>query len=175
MNANPIFFEERQIGPPWVRLLVGCTCLLAGGSAIYGAYQQLYLHRPFGNRPMSDRALAIFTISMLVFVVAMALLFFKMRLTTRVDAQQIHVRMLPFLNRRIPRDRVARWEPCTYRPILDYGGWGIRYSWRKKGWAYNISGNRGLRLELTSGKRLLIGSRRPEEFAAALAGAIGRG
>ena len=174
MNANPDFFEEQQAGPPWVRLLAGSVSLLAGGTAIYGAYQQLYLRRPFGNHPMSDRGLVIFTIAMLVFVVAMVLLFFKMRLTTRVDAQQIHVRMLPFLNRRIPLSQVARWEPCTYRPILDYGGWGVRYSWRQKGWAYNIRGNRGLRLELTSGRRLLIGSRRPEEFAAALAGATGR-
>ena len=51
-----------------------------------------------------------------------------------------------------------------YRPILDYGGWGIRWG-PGKGWAYNVSGNRGVQLELLDGKQLLIGSQNPEKLA----------
>jgi hypothetical protein len=39
---------------------------------------------------------------------------------------------------------------------MEYGGWGIKYG--KMGKAYNVSGNRGVQLEFTDGKRLLIGS-----------------
>ena len=53
-----------------------------------------------------------------------------------------------------------------YHPILDYGGWGIR--WALKGKAYNISGNNGVRLDFYDGKHLLIGSQRSEEFAASI-------
>lgn len=47
-------------------------------------------------------------------------------------------------------------EACTYRPLRDYGGWGIRYG--KMGKAYNVSGNKGVMLTLTDGKMVLIGS-----------------
>jgi hypothetical protein len=60
-------------------------------------------------------------------------------------------------------------EVITYSPLRDYGGWGIRYG--SKGKAYNVSGNRGVRLELSNGKRLLFGSQRPEELSEAVAAA----
>jgi hypothetical protein len=60
----------------------------------------------------------------------------------------------------------------TYRPIRDYGGWGIRYG--RGGKAYNVSGNRGVMLELSDGQKLLIGSQRPEELANAINLALGK-
>jgi hypothetical protein len=70
---------------------------------------------------------------------------------------------------------IVRWEARTYRPILEYGGWGIRYSPFAKGWAYNVSGNQGVQLELASGKRILIGPQRAEELARAVGEAKGQG
>ena len=51
-------------------------------------------------------------------------------------------------------------------PIRDYGGWGIRYG--PGGKACNISGKHGVQIELLNGERLLIGSRRSEEFISAI-------
>jgi hypothetical protein len=70
--------------------------------------------------------------------------------------------------RDIPLRQIARWEVRTYRRILEYGGWGIRYALTGGGWAYNISGNRGVQLVFTGGKRLLIGAQHSEELATAL-------
>ncbi len=39
---------------------------------------------------------------------------------------------------------------------------GIRYG--PKGTAYNVSGKIGLQLELKNGKKILIGTRKPEEI-----------
>ena len=89
----------------------------------------------------------------------------------RVDRHYLHVRFFPLLKRDIPLEEIARWQACTYHPVLEYGGWGIRFSW--KGTAYNVSGNRGVRLELVNGKRLLIGSRRAGELESAIARAKG--
>jgi hypothetical protein len=36
------------------------------------------------------------------------------------------------------------------------------------GWAYNISGNRGVRIDYKDGNRFLIGSQRPEELQQAI-------
>jgi hypothetical protein len=64
-------------------------------------------------------------------------------------------------------------ETRTYRPILEYGGWGVRYSFVRKGWAYTVSGNRGVQLQLANGKRILVGSQRAEELARAIG--VGKG
>ena len=76
------------------------------------------------------------------------------------------VRYRPFVNRRIPIGQIARVEPRVYRPLGEFGGWGIR------GWggrvAYNVSGDTGVELTLADGRQILIGTQR----AADLAGAI---
>jgi hypothetical protein len=62
-------------------------------------------------------------------------------------------------------------EVVTYRPIAEYGFWGSRA--RRDGErAFIARGTRGVRLELTDGTRLLIGSQRPEALAAVLDGAL---
>jgi hypothetical protein len=106
-------------------------------------------------------------------VLASGLLLFSMRLSVRVDAEAIRIRFFPVWNKTIPLPEVVRWEARTYRPILEYGGWGIRYSFGK-GWAYNVRGNQGVQLELVNGKRILIGSQRAEELAGAIGEAKGQ-
>ena len=51
----------------------------------------------------------------------------------------------------------------TYKPLGEYGGWGIRYAF-KNGKAYNVSGNIGLQLILKNGKKILFGTQKPEEL-----------
>lgn len=96
-----------------------------------------------------------------------AMLLYLVKLSVRVDSDGLHLRFFPLIKKEIPLAEIARWEARTYRPILEYGGWGIRCTWGK-GMAYNVSGNRGVQLEFTNGKRLLIGSQRPDELAAAI-------
>ena len=68
--------------------------------------------------------------------------------------------------------RAFRWpkscEPRVYRPVLEYGGWGVRYTPFGRGWAYNVSGNRGVQLVMSSGRRALVGSQRPDDLAGAI-------
>jgi hypothetical protein len=92
------------------------------------------------------------------------------RLVTEVRDDGLHARFYPFHLRwvRIPWETVRVAQARTYRPILEYGGWGIRYGFGKSGKAYNVFGNRGVQLELTDGKRLLIGSQQADELEAAM-------
>ena len=55
-----------------------------------------------------------------------------------------------------------------YSPLADYGGWGLRFSMSGQGKAYNVSGNVGLQLEFSNGKKLLIGTRKPDELSSVL-------
>ena len=91
-------------------------------------------------------------------------IFFFFELETKVDQEGIQYRFKPFHRRRrhILWTEVAEVTVKTYRPIMDYGGWGIRKG--RKGSAYNVFGNQGLALVLKSGKRVLFGTQRPEEL-----------
>jgi hypothetical protein len=92
------------------------------------------------------------------------------RMATELTPSELRVRFgwVPLFGEAVPLRHILGCEAVTYRP-LDFGGWGLRGSWRGGG-ALNARGDRGVRLALDNGKSLIIGSQRPE----ALAEAIGR-
>ena len=168
-SRSEIRFEEHQyLRQPWLWILVGGIGVFEVALFGYGLYQQLYLGEPWGNNPTSDRTLVIVAVLVLAFAVGTPAVLFVLRLSTSVDATHLHVRFLPFLRRSIPLEEIAHCEARTYRPLGEYGGWGIRWGWGGRGWVYSISGNRGVQLEFVGGKRLLIGSQRPEQLADAI-------
>jgi hypothetical protein len=94
-------------------------------------------------------------------------LFCVMKLVTTLDSNHLSLRFSPLRHRKIPLNEIVRWEGPYYNPLLEYGGWGLR--WRPgKGKAYNVSGRRGVQLHLAGGEELLVGSQRPEELSEAL-------
>jgi hypothetical protein len=91
----------------------------------------------------------------------------KLALVTVVDDRAITLRYRGLLKTRtIPISTVRDARPRTYRPILDYGGWGIKLG--PKGWVYSVNGKEGVQLVLAKGRPLLIGSKRPDELAEAI-------
>ena len=92
-------------------------------------------------------------------------LFYFMKLETRVDGTGIYYRFFPLhlTEQTILWDEVASVTLRKYNSLKEYGGWGLRYSF-KKGRAVNIKGKTGLQLELKNGKKLLIGTQKPEEL-----------
>jgi hypothetical protein len=104
-------------------------------------------------------------------VVAVGGLFAFARLVVEVDREWITV-AFRFLwpTRRIPLSDVRRAAATKYRPLADYGGYGVRLGLR--GWAFNVSGDEGVVVEMRDGARLMIGSQRPQELEAAIARAI---
>ena len=174
MSAPGVLFREEQT---FSRMFLGVVAAALGaptGVLALAAVQQVLLGRPWGQHPMSDRALVAATALALAFDAAIALLYLFSRLITEVRPDGCYVRFVPFhfRFRRIPLEQVRRYRAQTYRPIAEYGGWGIR--WVPGGKAYNPRGNRGVRFDFTSGQHLLIGSERPEELAGAIAEVMGR-
>lgn len=98
----------------------------------------------------------------IVVVAATATLFMTMKLTTKIDKMTIRVRFYPFVNRTISWQDVEEAYVRTYKPVMEYGGWGIRR--RIGSIAYSVSGKQGLQLKLTNGKKVLIGTKKVEEL-----------
>ncbi len=153
------FREVQKFRQPWLwAILLAPLCVVG-----WGAYQQLVLHRPWGDKPMPDNGLVMLCAALALFL----LWFYSVRLVTEVrDTELILHFVLLWRKKIISLGEIRSVEAVQYRPIRDYGGWGVRRS--LAGWAYNVSGNRGVQLKFWTGPEILIGSQRPEELAAIL-------
>ncbi|GIX06060.1 MAG: hypothetical protein KatS3mg115_0463 [Candidatus Poribacteria bacterium] len=112
--------------------------------------------------------------AMLPFLISGTTLIFLMtlRLETEVRTDGVYFRLFPLhlRYRRIGLEEIASLEARRYRPIRNFGGWGIRWG-RLDGHparAYNATGNRGVLFCLRDGRWILLGSQRPDELVAAV-------
>ncbi len=158
MLPDLLFEETQRFRQPWIFAIVAlaaCASLLPTGLVITGV------------APADAGGI----VSMIVGAVAglgVCALLLGSHLRTEVRSDGLYIRYIPFHRKeqRIALDAGARVEALTYRPIAEYGGWGIRYG--RNGRAYNVYGNRGVLITYTNGRTLLIGSQRAEELAAAI-------
>jgi len=152
-----IHFEEKQkFTQIWIILLLVIPILIT----VWGFIQQVIMGIPFGNNPAPDWAFIL----IFAFIGALTGLFLSMNLQTSIDKTGIQYRFFPFQTKTklISWDEVDKVYVRKYRPIAEYSGWGIRYG--KNGKALNTSGNKGMQIILSNGKKLLIGTQRPDEL-----------
>lgn len=155
-EVNSYFKEKQRFKQIWIWLLL----IGINAQFVFAIIYQIILGHPFGNNPMSNMGIAIsFIIS-----ITLSILFYFLRLETQIDATGIYVRFFPFHKKFIlyPRKSIKNAYVRTYKPLREYGGWGLR------GGAYNVSGNKGLQIEFTDGNKFLIGTNKPEEIQEAI-------
>ena len=160
------FYEVQRFTQCWLWVVLMLTMLVLVGVFGYGFIQQLVLGKPWGDRPVSDGTLILVGSAILLFSGGMIYLFYSLRLITEVRAEALHIRFYPFRTKIIPCNTITSCAARRYRPLSEYGGWGIKYG--RSGWAYNILGDWGVQLVLKNGKRILIGSQRADELERAL-------
>jgi hypothetical protein len=85
-------------------------------------------------------------------------------LTVRVEASRlvVHLGAVPLVRRFVPYDEILGVESVVYRPIAEFGGWGVRGFGKRKAWT--ARGDRAVKLTLSSGRELLIGSDNPQRL-----------
>jgi hypothetical protein len=98
-------------------------------------------------------------------ILPITLFFLLIRLDTVIKEDGVYVRFFPIhlKLKKYPWEDIEKCYVRTYKPLTEYGGWGYRSGLFGSGGALNISGKEGIQLELKNGKKLLIGTRRPEE------------
>ncbi len=124
---------------------------------------QVALGHTWGKHPMSNGDVIGWTI----FLWLIYLRLITVRLVTEVREGELVVAMRALWRlRRVPLNGIRSVETITHDIVRDYGGYGIRST--RAGKAYVATGSRGVRLTLASGEKLVVGSQRPDELAAAL-------
>jgi hypothetical protein len=160
------FREVQKFRQWWLWALLMAVALGLIAVFGYGMITQLVFGHTWGNRPLSDTALSIVGPLMILMGAGLVWLLYTIRLQTEVREGGVYIHFYPLAKQTVRFDEIAGCEVRTYRPIREYGGWGVRFG--RAGKAYNIAGNRGVQLKLSNGKGLLIGSQRPEELARAI-------
>ncbi|MEN0005337.1 MAG: hypothetical protein AAF798_14390 [Bacteroidota bacterium] len=151
----PLFTEQQHMRQWWLQLVLAVPAILV----IWALVQQLVFGVNFGNNPMSD--MSLFLMAALVF--GLSGLLWTANLKTEYTAKHLQYRFFPFhwKDQHLNWSEVKQATLLRYRPIKDYGGWGLRYS-VKNGKAFNVSGSLGLRIETKGGKKILFGTQDPE-------------
>ncbi|HUT30209.1 MAG TPA: DUF6141 family protein [Sedimentisphaerales bacterium] len=159
-EQKDVIFREVQSFGLWIRLF-------SVASMLFGVVIMLYAKATSGslNEPLS----ILLTGGLALLLLGLAVLFFVVRLETEVRRDGLYFRFFP-IHIHYKKLRAGELVDCyarQYRPIREYGGWGIRCG-LKGGRAYNVKGNRGVQLVLDDGRRLLIGSQKPDQLAEAI-------
>jgi hypothetical protein len=155
MNTPLLYEEVQTFGQRWLhQFLKLSTAVLLGCNAL------LLLT---GTAEKEGLTTTLLTGTFIIIVVS--LLLYSTKLITQIRADGIYVRYPPLQ----PAFTVCTWDTIAqvyirkYNPLLEYGGWGIRYS--PQGKAYNVSGNTGLQILFKDGTKLLIGTADAESLA----------
>lgn len=123
MDYHEILFREVQRFPAWLRLLIVLSMALAIALAGF------VLDSMFALEESPPRSSVILTVALgMLLPAALSVLILFVRLETFVRPDGLYVRLFPLhiKFKKFTSDQIAESYPCTYKPIRDYGGWGIR-------------------------------------------------
>lgn len=150
MNENSTFYEIQRFRQWWIWLIL----IFVLGIAIFNFIDSRKYFSPGELTASSAVTLIIF------------LLFFIIKLETKIDELGIRVRLFPFhlQYKYFPWKTIDKAFIREYSAITEYGGWGLRMGMFGKGKAYNTSGNMGLQIVFKDGKKLLIGTQNSNEI-----------
>jgi len=155
---NPNFTEKQAQTQVWIFVLIAALLLIS----IWAIIQQNIIGTPFGNNPAPDWFLWISPIIPLILLLLVA----RSKMVTHINEEGIWLKYLPFHS----KYRFWAWDEINsayirkYKPLKEFTGYGIRrISWNKSE-AYSVKKRTGLQLTLNKGKRLLIGTNRPNDI-----------
>jgi hypothetical protein len=160
MEKEILFKETQKFSQWWIWLIM----LLTIGILIFVLFQ---IMNGQGSKENS-LPLVIIVSSGLFIIVSTVILFVNMRLETQIRKDGVYVRFFPFhlSFKEYTWEKISKSFVRQYRPIVEYGGWGLRLG--LAGRAFNVSGDKGLQLEFNDNKKLLIGTNKPEELTETL-------
>ena len=168
MTDKILYTESQRFKQIIVWVLLIAIFIFVSTPQIYILVKQVFIGIPVGNKPMSNEGIWVVTSVSILIPLLIIQLFLLMKLETQIKEDGIYVRYLPFQM----KFKYYSWTDLSkcyvrqYSPVGEYGGWEMKGRGNNK--ALNISGNKGLQLEIKDGKKLLIGTNNPDEITSIL-------
>jgi hypothetical protein len=159
-----LFSEEQKQKTPWIWMVIfPIICL--------------YMYIMFSKKADSNfigsedfDGYIILCSVFFVMMVGLTTLFYKMKLTTIIKPDGIHIKFPPMQKKErfISRKEITRYEIIEFNRISRMRGHRIKGRLRKTGKVYTISGKYGLIIHLTNQKKILIDTNRKEAVKSAM-------
>jgi len=153
MKGKIIFEEVQSFVGTWMwYLIIGLTTLILVGILV-GTF--LY--------PVDPPEALIGSLIVAIVMGGLTFLLTTSKLYVTIDNTRIYYRFPPFVSQEksYSKDDVQQMQVRKYRPIREYGGYGYKRRFRS-GRAMNITGNMGLQLVLKNGRKVLLGTQKPD-------------
>lgn len=163
-----IFREDRRIRSPfvWIFLVVASSFVL--GSLVWMVRQRLAMSPEATHGAMATPLyLAIVTLVVCTWLCTM-LFVALVTLQIEVTSAGLFVRFWPIQRkvRQIPLAGVTAIRAVRFRPLVDYGGYGVRRNRRSA--AYLLGTGEGVRIDYENGYHLLLETAHPWELEEAI-------
>ena len=168
--AKVFYKEEQKFGSRSLYLSMGIIYAIPTVSFMVSFYYQFVLKEPWGDKPMSDAGLLLTALLVFAVLIGSAFLLFSSKLLVEVTAKDLHFTFWPYFKKAksYSKSDIERYEIREYKPIMEYGGWGVKQGKKGVGKAYNVRGKIGLQLYLKDGRKVLIGTQRGDAFLHAM-------
>lgn len=140
----------------WGSVLLSCYPILAGWG----------IDLPFRYRWPIVAGIVAFSASMVWLVGG---------LTVRLQETRIllHLGTAPVFRKLVPYRDILGVEAVVYRPIREFGGWGVRGTGKRRAWT--ARGNQAVKLALSGDRELLVGTDHPLRLAERIRAAVREG
>lgn len=163
-----LFSEEQRFTQKWLWLLIIGATLVSIVPTVVRICSQEIMGKPWGNNPTETSILLLILLFEILVMGGVVLLIYKMKLKVEIKSDGFWFCFPPLARkwRCIKKEEIASFKVRNYRPVSEYGGWGIKGSRRNK--AYNISGNVGLQLVLKDGRKVLFGTQKSQAIEYAM-------
>lgn len=167
MDDERVHYREKTWAPLWVFALLWGAFLLAiirTGSAVFRTGSSADGH-------LSELAplVAVFG-GVFLFLLALNALFTRLDVKVLNDHILIAFGPIHLVRKHIRFSEIESVRGLTYRPLIEFGGWGIRPRPGRTAWT--IRGNQAAAVKLKSGRQIYVGSEHPQRLAGAIQAAM---
>ncbi|MYI06381.1 MAG: hypothetical protein F4059_03410 [Gemmatimonadetes bacterium] len=171
VGENRVHYREQTWAPLWVIALIWGACLAGVIGTVTSLMEAVEIAGRYGDGLSGSMVLTLAGIGVVVLLVGSATAMF-IRLDVEVRADHIFIAFGPvnLVRKRIRFSDIESVRALTYRPLLEFGGWGIR--WRPGRTAWSIRGNQAAAVTLSSSKQIYVGSQHPQRLAGAIQAAM---
>ena len=149
-----LFYERQRLRQWWLWLIV----ILA---IVVPAVIQI---SKMSDSGVPQQQMLYYLLSYIACCIPVLLLICCIKLETKITEKCVYVRLFPLQIsfRSYAFSEMSAYFVRKYHPVREYGGWGLKGTFNNR--ALNISGNQGLQIVFKNEKKLLIGTRRPQEI-----------
>lgn len=150
-------YRERTPWALWVDVIY-CTAILSCGYSVFAATDGTLLVR------------LLMAAAVLAAGWGLRMVLSGLTVLVRETCLVIHLGSVRLVRKMVPFDSIVSLESVRYRPLVEFGGWGVRGARRKQAWT--ARGDRAVVVGLEDGRRLYVGSDHPKRLEEAIRGAV---